>query len=117
VRHVAHAGGRRGTERLAPGARVRHAHRDLERRRAVADIVEERREMACEVVERAASRDDVDEPEQRRSQLRVVEARSIALRSSASIGRRSGDGNAAARSRPTSRREASNACSSTAIAR
>jgi hypothetical protein len=72
VRHVLHAGRRGGAERLAPGPGLRHPHRDLQRRRAVVDLVEEAAEVAREVVERAAGGDDVDEAEQRRPEVGVL---------------------------------------------
>ena len=72
VGHVLDAGRGGGAERLAPGPRLRHAHRDLQRRRAVVDLVEEAAEVAREVVERAAGGDDVDEAEQGRAEVGVL---------------------------------------------
>ena len=72
VGHVldARRGGR--AQGLAPGPRLRHAHRDLQRRRAVVDLLEEPAEVAREVVERAARGDDVDEAEQGCAQVGVL---------------------------------------------
>ena len=72
VGHVLDARRGGGAERLAPGPRLRHAHRDLQRRRAVVDLVEEAAEVAREVVERAAGGDDVDEAEQGGAQVGVL---------------------------------------------
>ena len=72
VRHPLDAGRGRRAERRAPGARGSHAHRDLDRRRRIVDVVEERRQMAREVVERAAGGHDVDEAKQRGAQLLVL---------------------------------------------
>ena len=72
VGHVLDAGGRGGAQRRAPGLGLRHAHRDLQRRRAVADLLQEAAEVAREVVERAAGGDDVDEAEQGGPQLGVL---------------------------------------------
>ena len=72
VRHVLDAGGRGGAQRGAAGARVAHPHRHGDRRRRRLDLAEEAGQVAGEVVERAAGRDDVDEPEQRGLELGVL---------------------------------------------
>ena len=72
VRHVLDAGGGRGAQRGAAGARVAHPHRDRDRRRRRLDLAEEAGQVAREVVERAAGRDDVDEAEQRGLELGVL---------------------------------------------
>ena len=55
-----------------PGRECDHAHRGLERRRAVVDLGEEAAQVPREVVEVAAGRHDVDEAEQRGAQLGVL---------------------------------------------
>ena len=72
VRHVAHAGRAGGAERRAAGLRVAHPHRRAQRRRPLADLVEEAGQVRGEVVERAAGGDDVDEAKQRGAQLVVL---------------------------------------------
>ena len=72
VRHVLDAGGGRGAERGAAGARVAHPHRDGDGRRRRLDLAEEAGQVAREVVERAAGGDDVDEAEQRGLELGVL---------------------------------------------
>jgi len=53
-------------------ARVAHAHGDAEARRRLVDLAQEAREVAGEVLERAAGRHDVDEAEQRGLELGVL---------------------------------------------
>ena len=72
VGHVLDAAGGGGAERGPARLRVRDPHRRRDRRRGVRNLLEEAGQMAREVVERAARRDDVDEPEQRRAQLAVA---------------------------------------------
>ena len=71
VGHVPDARGGRRSEREAPGLRVRHPHRGLERGRALLHLVEEACEVRCQVVERAARGRHVHEPEQGGAKLGV----------------------------------------------
>ena len=107
VRHVADPGGGGAPERLAAGAAGAHAHRGVERRRALVDLVEEAGEVRDDVVDGAAGRHDVDEPEQRGARSASAVARSIALASRAFRGLRDAAGSASRMLRPISRMSAS----------
>ena len=71
VGHVPHSGGRGGAERGPAGLDVGHPHRGGQRRRCVGNLAQVLAQVAGEVVERAAGRRDVDEPEQGGAQLPV----------------------------------------------
>ena len=72
VGHVLDPGRRRRAERRPSRARVAHPQRDRDRRRGRLDLAEEAGQVPREVVERPARRHHVDEPEQRRLELRVL---------------------------------------------
>ena len=72
----AHAGGGGAAQRDAPGLRRAHPHRHRDRRRRLLDLAQEAGQVAGQVVEVAAGRDDVDEAEQRGLELGVARRRS-----------------------------------------
>ena len=71
MRHVLDPGRGGRAEGGATGARVGHLDRGEHRRRAVGQLVEKARQMAREVVHRAARRHHVDEAKERRTDLEV----------------------------------------------
>ena len=72
VGHVDDRGSGGKAERAGAGLRVRHPDRHVERRGPVVHLVQERAQVAGEVLERAARRYHVDEAVRRRAQLGVA---------------------------------------------
>jgi hypothetical protein len=72
VRHVPHAGGRRGAQRGSPRARLAHAHGGPQGRRLLVDRLEVAGQVAGQLIQRPARRGHVHEPEQGRAELRVL---------------------------------------------
>ena len=72
VRHVAHAGGGRGSQRLAPGGVAGEPHRGVDRRRALRHLVEVGDQVRAQVIDGTAGGRHIDEPKQRRPELRVL---------------------------------------------